>query len=91
MPLILCHSPKGGVGTSFVAAGMAQGLSLLGRDVVALDMTAQDSLKLYFGIAPDQRLPDFDEDVSDQVTAGGLARCALGRICAGSARRRSAV
>ena len=25
MPLILCHSPKGGVGTSFVAAGMAQG------------------------------------------------------------------
>ena len=72
MPLILCHSPKGGVGTSFVAAGMAQGLSLLGRDVVALDMTAQDSLKLYFGIAPDQRLPDFDEDVSDQVTAGGV-------------------
>lgn len=72
MPLILCHSPKGGVGTSFVAAGLAQGLSLLGRDVVALDMTAQDSLKLYFGLAPDQRLPDFDEDVLDQVAAGGV-------------------
>jgi cellulose biosynthesis protein BcsQ len=72
MPLIVCHSPKGGVGTSFVAAGLAQGLSLLGRDVVALDMTAQDSLKLYFGIAPDQRLPDLDEDVLDQVAVNGV-------------------
>jgi len=72
MPLIVCHSPKGGVGTSFVAAGLAQGLSLLGRDVVALDMTAQDGLKLYFGLAPDQRLPDFDDDVIDQVTVGGV-------------------
>jgi hypothetical protein len=72
MPLILCHSPKGGVGTSFVAAGLAQGLSMLGRDVVALDMTAQDSLKLYFGIAPDQRLPDFDEEAVDQVVVNGV-------------------
>jgi cellulose biosynthesis protein BcsQ len=77
MPLILCHSPKGGVGTSFVAAGLAQGLSMLGRDVVALDMTAQDSLKLYFGIAPEQRLPDFDDanfdgQGLDQVVVNGV-------------------
>jgi cellulose biosynthesis protein BcsQ len=73
MPLILCHSPKGGVGTSFLAAGLAQGLSLLGRDVVALDLTAQDSLKLYFGLAPDERLPEFDEEAYDQVAASGVA------------------
>jgi len=72
MPLIVCHSPKGGVGTSFVAAGIAQGLSLLGRDVVALDMTASDSLKYYFGIAPDQPVPDLEEEVIDQLTVGGV-------------------
>jgi len=72
MPLIVCHSPKGGVGTSFVAAGLAQGLSLIGHDVVALDMTATDSLKYYFGVAPDQRLPDLEEEVIDQLTVGGV-------------------
>ena len=72
MPLIVCHSPKGGEGNSFVAAGLAQGLSLLGRDVVALDMTAADGLKSYFGLAPDQSLPDLEEEVIDQLTVGGV-------------------
>jgi cellulose biosynthesis protein BcsQ len=72
MPLIVCHAPKGGVGTSFVAAGIAQGLSLLGRDVVALDVTAQDSLKYYFGLPPEQALPDLEDEVIDQVTVGGV-------------------
>jgi len=73
MPLIVCHSPKGGVGTSFVAAGIAHGLSQAGRDVVALDMTASDGLKYYFGIAPDQPLPDLEEEVIDHLTVGGVS------------------
>jgi cellulose biosynthesis protein BcsQ len=73
MPLIVCHSPKGGVGTSFVAAGLAQGLSLLGRDVVALDATAEDSLKLYFGIAVDQPIPDLEEEVLEPVSVNGVS------------------
>jgi cellulose biosynthesis protein BcsQ len=73
MPLIVCHSPKGGVGTSFVAAGLAQGLSLLGRDVVALDATAEGSLKLYFGLPVDQALPDLEEEVIEHVAVNGVA------------------
>lgn len=73
MPLIMCHSPKGGVGTSFVAAGLAQGLALLGRDVVALDMTAQDGLKLYFGIAPGRALPEFGEGGGEPALVGAVS------------------
>ncbi|EGD59979.1 putative ATPase [Novosphingobium nitrogenifigens DSM 19370] len=73
MPLILCHSPKGGVGTSFIAAGLAQGLSQLGREVVLLDMTAQGGVKHYFGLSPDHPLPDLEDDVIDQVAVGGVS------------------
>ena len=59
MPLILCHSPKGGVGTSFIAAQLAIHLAQRGHDVSALDFTYQDSLKLYFGLTPAQGLPSF--------------------------------
>lgn len=59
MPLILCHSPKGGTGNSFVAAHLAMHLARNGHEVVALDFTYQDALKLYFGLLPSQALAEF--------------------------------
>lgn len=73
MPLIVCHSPKGGEGTSFIAAGLAQGLSLLGRDCIALDMTAQQGMKIWFGLAPDAVIPDLEDDVLEQVSVNGVS------------------
>lgn len=73
MALIVCQSPKGGVGTSFVAAGLAQGLSLLGRDVVVLDFTADQGLKLYFGLVPGYELPAFDAEAAEPVQVAGVS------------------
>jgi cellulose biosynthesis protein BcsQ len=72
MPLILCHSPKGGVGTTFVAAQLAVQLAQRGHDTVALDCTYQDSLKLYFGLTPAQRIPDMAEGAVDPTVVSGV-------------------
>ncbi|WP_278988603.1 P-loop NTPase, partial [Sphingobium yanoikuyae] len=73
MPLILCHSPKGGVGTSFIAAQLAIHLAQRGHDVSALDFTYQDSLKLYFGLTPAQGLPELNDGSADQIAVSGVA------------------
>lgn len=65
MPLLLCHSPKGGVGTSFIAAQLAMHLARRGHAVTALDFTCQDSLKLFFGLRPAQMLPEMADAVCD--------------------------
>ncbi|CAM5604014.1 ParA family protein [Sphingobium scionense] len=73
MPLILCHSPKGGVGTSFIAAQLAIHLAQRGHDVSALDFTYQDSLKLYFGLTPAQNLPELNDGSAEQIAVSGVA------------------
>jgi len=73
MPFILCHSPKGGAGTSFVAAHLALALAEAGHAVTAVDMTRQDSLKLYFGMTPIQAIPDFDAPEDDAHVVAGVS------------------
>lgn len=73
MPLILCHSPKGGVGTSFVAAHLAMALAEAGHSATAIDMTRQDSLKLYFGLKPISEIPDLEAPENQGLTIGGVS------------------
>lgn len=72
MPLLLCHSPKGGVGTSFIAAQLAIALAERGHEVTALDFTFQDALKLYFGLLPTQSLPDMVSHVGEATVVSGV-------------------
>lgn len=72
MPLILCHSPKGGSGNSFIAAQLAMHLAQSGHDVVALDFTYQDALKLYFGLLPSQTLAEFRSGSGGGLVVSGV-------------------
>jgi chromosome partitioning protein len=57
VPLISVHSPKGGVGTTSVAARLALCFAERGMPVSVVDLTEQDGLKLHFGYAPNRELP----------------------------------
>jgi len=57
MPLLICHAPTGGVGTTFLAAHLALGLAARGHDVTAIDFSHADALKLFFGLPPAQEVP----------------------------------
>lgn len=70
MTLILLRSPKGGVGTTFVAARMAMALAARGHQVSAVDCTAQESLKLFFGLAPSQTVETLDGQSTPDAIAG---------------------
>lgn len=72
MSLLLCHSPKGGTGTSFIAAHLAMYLARQGHEVVALDFTCQDALKLYFGLLPTQALADFRGGSGSALAVAGV-------------------
>lgn len=72
MPLLLCHSPKGGVGTSFIAAQLAILLAGRGHEVTALDFTYQDALKLHFGLLPAQPLPNMADHVGEATVVSGV-------------------
>lgn len=72
MPLILCHSPKGGVGTSFIAAQIAIQLAARGHEISVLDFTWQDTLKLFFGLLPTQALPDMADMAADPIAVAGV-------------------
>jgi cellulose synthase operon protein YhjQ len=50
MPLICFASPKGGVGKSTLAANVACEIARTGRQVVALDLDPQNTLRLHFGM-----------------------------------------
>jgi chromosome partitioning protein len=56
MTVIAFHSPKGGAGNTLVTAGIARRAATRGQTVSAYDMTRQDSLKLFFGLLPHQKL-----------------------------------
>jgi len=72
MTLILCHSPTGGVGTTFLAAHLALGLAERGHDVTAIDFTYADALKLFFGLRPVQQLPRMGEPNDDKMVVDGV-------------------
>ncbi|PTQ13478.1 hypothetical protein CLG96_05160 [Sphingomonas oleivorans] len=47
MPLLIVHSPKGGVGCTTVAANLAAWLARGGRPIVAIDFSPYESLALH--------------------------------------------
>lgn len=55
MTVLAFHSPKGGAGNTLVTAGIARRAATRGQTVTAYDMTRQDSLKLFFGVLPNQK------------------------------------
>ena len=55
MTILAFHSPKGGAGNTLVTAGIARRSATRGQTITAYDMTQQDSLKLFFGLLPDQK------------------------------------
>jgi len=53
MSLICVTSPKGGVGKTSCAAGLAYGIQALGFQVLVVDFDSQNALRLHFGMALD--------------------------------------
>ena len=72
MALIQIYSPKGGTGTTTIAANLALLLAGLGRDVTAIDFARQGSLKLHFGVKPDQKLNIAGKHGSEAQVVGGV-------------------
>jgi cellulose biosynthesis protein BcsQ len=78
MPIVLCHSPKGGVGTTFLAAHLAMGLAEMGGvdeapgEVALLTLSARDLTGLHFGLAPAQQLPPMATTADAAVLVGGI-------------------
>lgn len=50
MPLICLASPKGGVGKTSLAAGIAAAIRASGRRVLAIDLDPQNALRLHLGM-----------------------------------------
>ncbi|WP_347301973.1 ATPase [Croceibacterium sp. TMG7-5b_MA50] len=72
MTLILFHSPKGGVGNTFLAAHCAMEFAARGHETVAIDFTYQASLKLFFGLLPDQPLVKAGDPSGDEMVVAGV-------------------
>lgn len=70
--LVVVHSPKGGVGSTAMCAHIAMQLSVLGHQVTAVDGTWQDTLKLYFGLLPDQELVEMTNPLGDAMVVSGV-------------------
>ncbi|MET0374178.1 MAG: cellulose synthase operon protein YhjQ/BcsQ [Rhizorhabdus sp.] len=70
--LILLHSPKGGVGTTFLTAQLAMHLAERGHQVTAIDFTFQDSLKLHFGMLPSQQMVGMSYSAGDTMVVNGV-------------------
>ncbi|SFF91896.1 Cellulose biosynthesis protein BcsQ [Novosphingobium sp. CF614] len=72
MAMIVCHGPKGGAGTTFIAAHLATGLAEAGADVTVLTVSPRDTLALHFGLQPALSLPSMTAPVNEAVVAGGI-------------------
>lgn len=70
--LILVHSPKGGSGSSFLAASLAITLAKRNVQVAAIDFTFQDSLKLYLGLLPHQPVLEMGTHSGEAMVVGGV-------------------
>ncbi|GAM05670.1 MULTISPECIES: cellulose synthase operon protein YhjQ/BcsQ [Novosphingobium] len=72
MALIVCHSPKGGTGNTFLAAHMALGLAEAGADVTVLSMAAHDTLPFHFALPPSTTLSALHAPSEDAVVVSGI-------------------
>ena len=72
MTLLISHSPKGGVGTTFLSAYLAVQFAQRGLDVTLIDFTFQDDMKLYFGIQPGQELSSLGDRNAEPLVASGV-------------------
>ena len=72
MPVILVHSPKGGVGSTFITAQLALQMAKHGHQVTAVDLTYQDSLKLHFGLRPSQMITEVQDRQADALVVNGV-------------------
>lgn len=72
MPMVLCHAPKGGTGTTFVAAHVAMGLAAEGADVTVLTMAPRDTMALHFGLSQAITLPSLAAPADEAVLVGGI-------------------
>lgn len=70
--LIVMHSPKGGTGSTALCAHLAMQLSVVGHQVTAIDCTYQDTLKLHFGLLPDQALVEMTSPLGDAMVVSGV-------------------
>lgn len=72
MALIVCHGPKGGVGTTFLAAHLAMSFAGSGADVTVLSVSTRDTLALHFGLPMAGALPHLTASAESAVVAGGI-------------------
>lgn len=72
MPMVLCHSPKGGTGTTFVAAHVAMGLAAEGVDVTVLTLAPRDTMAFHFGLSQAIALPSLTAPTDEAVLVGGI-------------------
>ncbi|MFC0205122.1 cellulose synthase operon protein YhjQ/BcsQ [Novosphingobium soli] len=72
MPVIVCHSVKGGAGTTFMAAHMAMSLSEAGANVTVLSVAPRDTLPMHFGLQPALTLPSLFAPAEDAVLVSGI-------------------
>ncbi|WP_242127130.1 cellulose synthase operon protein YhjQ/BcsQ [Sphingobium sp. Sx8-8] len=72
MAVILFQSPKGGTGSTFLAAQLALHLAGRGYEVNALDCTFQNALKMHFGFMPSQPVPELDGVEGEALVAFGV-------------------
>ena len=72
MTMIALHAPKGGTGTTFVAAQVAMAFAAKGRPVTAIDSTFSQSLKLHFGVLPSQSYGDLRSTDSEAPAINGV-------------------
>jgi chromosome partitioning protein len=70
MPLLVVHSPKGGVGCTTVAANLAAWLSRGGRRVVVADFGAHESIALHLERSAGLAAPDLPDHATDYAPGG---------------------
>jgi cellulose biosynthesis protein BcsQ len=72
MALVMLHAPRGGAGTTVLAANLAIGLAQAGRPVAVLDFCARSTLGMHFGLPLDAPIPAFDGPTRDRESAHGV-------------------
>lgn len=75
MAIILCHSVKGGAGTTFVAAHLAHSMVQTGAEVSVLSVTPRDTLPFHFGLPPSVTLPSIFAPADAAVIVSGIKLC----------------
>lgn len=72
MALVMLHAPRGGAGTTALAANMAIGIAQTGRPVTVLDFCARSTLGMHFGLPLDTPIPAFDGPTREREAAYGV-------------------